>query len=386
MTDDGVEARNTVAARLVPAALPFVISFAMVPAVLAGAFWGGWWLLGPMLYGGATIALIDALIGREVENPDTACAEAALFWHRAVTWAWLPMQATIVGASLWAVGQGWHDPLTGAAILASCGFACGGIGITYAHELVHQKARFERVMAEMLLISVGYGHFRTEHILGHHRTVATPADPVSARKGEGFWSFLPRAVLGSLASAWRIEADRLARRGRPVWDRRNPFWRYGLGFASVLAVAGLIGGWQGALFYPLLCMVAILQLEAINYIEHYGLTRRHLGEGRFERPRPHHSWNAAQRVSNWLLINLQRHSDHHVRPDRRYPLLQHHGHTDAPQLPYGYPVMFFLALVPPLWHRMMDWRVDRWRHRFYPDILDWRAYDDGRIGTAATTA
>ena len=129
--------------------------------------------------------------------------------------------------------------------------------------------------------------------------------------------------------------------------------------------------------FALQAFVAVWQLELVDYIEHYGLTRRHLGAGKYEHVLPRHSWNAAHKASNWLLINLQRHSDHHYKPDRRFPLLQSHAEDAAPQLPYGYPVMTALAMVPPLWRRVMNKRVGEWRRQHYPDIVDWKGYNKG---------
>ena len=167
----------------------------------------------------------------------------------------------------------------------------------------------------------------------------------------------------------------LARRGLPVWHGSNPYWRYAALQGGMLVVALLVGGWLGLALFVWQAFVAVWQLELVNYIEHYGLTRRHLGEGKYEHVLPRHSWNAAHRASNWLLINLQRHSDHHYKPDRRFPLLQTYGTEDAPQLPFGYPLMTLAALIPPLWKRIMNPRVKAWRRQFYPDITDWHAYN-----------
>ena len=169
----------------------------------------------------------------------------------------------------------------------------------------------------------------------------------------------------------------LARARRAPWDRRNPFWRYAALQGGMLALAALLGGWVGLLLFVWQAFVAVWQLELTNYVEHYGLTRRHLGDGRYEHVLPRHSWNAAHTASNWLLINLQRHSDHHYKPDRRFPLLQTYGADEAPQLPLGYPAMTFLAMVPPLWRRRMNPRVRAWRRQFYPEITDWDAYNRG---------
>jgi alkane 1-monooxygenase len=186
--------------------------------------------------------------------------------------------------------------------------------------------------------------------------------------------FFPRVLWQCLASSWQAEKAMLARKGLPGWDRSNPFWRYLSLDLAFLFLALIVGGWLGLMLFLFQAFVAIWQLELVNYVEHYGLTRKHLGGGRYEPQCPHHSWNAAHLSSNRLLINLQRHSDHHTKPDRNYPLLQTYGADDAPQLPFGYSVMTLIALLPPLWRRMMNPKVQHWRKTFYPEITDWRAY------------
>ena len=147
--------------------------------------------------------------------------------------------------------------------------------------------------------------------------------------------------------------------------------------SGFLALAALIGGWWGVFLFSVQAFWAIFQLELVNYVEHYGLTRKHLGEGKYEHVMPRHSWNAAQRASNWLLINLQRHSDHHYKPNRRFPLLQTYTEDEAPQLPHGYPLMTMMALVPTLWRKTMNPRVKDWRARYYPEISNWAPYKNG---------
>ncbi|MEO0963323.1 MAG: fatty acid desaturase, partial [Pseudomonadota bacterium] len=142
-----------------------------------------------------------------------------------------------------------------------------------------------------------------------------------------------------------------------------------------LLLAFVLGGWVGVVLFAVQAGVAIWQLELVNYIEHYGLTRKHLGDGKYEHTQPRHSWNAAHKASNWLLINLQRHSDHHFKPDRRFPVLQNYTEADAPQLPYGYPVMTIAAMMPHIWRRVMNPRVRKWRGMYYPEITDWKAYN-----------
>jgi len=225
------------------------------------------------------------------------------------------------------------------------------------------------------LAMVLYSHFRSEHLQVHHRHVGTPRDPVTARYNEGFHRFFPRVLRGSFLSAFRAERDMLARKGRPWHDLKNPFFRYWALQAIMALLAVLLGGAVGLALFVWQAFVAVWQLELVNYIEHYGLTRKHLGGGKYEHVQPRHSWNAAHKASNWLLINLQRHSDHHYKPDRRFPLLQNYTEADAPQLPYGYPLMTMAAMVPPIWRRVMNPRVRRWRQMYYPEITDWQPYN-----------
>ncbi len=255
------------------------------------------------------------------------------------------------------------------------GIVAGTVGINYSHELMHQKSTWERWSADLLLASVFYGHFRSEHLRVHHLHVGTPRDTVTARYNEGFHRFFPRVLRQSVLSAWRAEAAMLARRDLPATHRSNPFWRYLALEAAFAILALLLGGWTGLGLFAVQALTAIWQLELVNYIEHYGLTRRHLGMGRYEHVRPRHSWNATHRASNWLLINLQRHSDHHTRPDRRFPLLQTYAEDEAPHLPYGYPLMTAAAMIPPLFKRVMNPRVRAWRKRHYPDVGDWHPYN-----------
>ena len=167
----------------------------------------------------------------------------------------------------------------------------------------------------------------------------------------------------------------LNRRKLPQYHRSNPFLRYWTLQAFMLLLAALLGGWSGLILFLVQAGTAIWQLELVNYVEHYGLTREHLSDGKYEHVRPHHSWNAAHKASNWLLINLQRHSDHHYKPDRRFPVLQNYTAEEAPQLPYGYPVMTMAAMIPPLWRRIMNPKVREWRKTHYPAITDWSAYN-----------
>ncbi|KEO54527.1 alkane 1-monooxygenase [Thioclava pacifica] len=359
-------------------ALPFWLSLGTVPLAMIEAWFGGWTLILLPAYAWWLTTLLDQLLGRNEDQPDTDTPEADLFWYRAITLIWFPIQAAVIFGTIWWVTHSNHlNGLEIVALMFGVGVISGTIGIVYAHELLHQKNRLERWLGDLLLASVLYSHFRTEHLLVHHLWVGTPRDAVSARYNEGFHRFFWRVLFECPNSAWKAETQMLARAGRPVWHRSNPFWRYGALQALALLAAFAIGGWMGLGLFVLQAFFAVWQLELTNYVEHYGLTRQYKGDGRYEHVLPRHSWNADHMASNWLLINLQRHSDHHYKPDRRFPLLQTYDAEEAPQLPFGYPGMTALAMIPPLWRRRMNPRVRAWRRKYYPEIEDWTPYNKG---------
>ncbi|WP_171177386.1 alkane 1-monooxygenase [Ruegeria sp. HKCCD8929] len=357
-------------------ALPFWISLLLVPLIWLSAMAGGWWLVLVPLSTWWAFAVLDGLTGPELQNADPDTPDDDLHWYILLTQIWAPIQFLTLFGLIWYAAHSTHlGTVEKIVLFFGMGVLSGTIGINYSHELMHQKGRTERWLGDILLAMVLYSHFRSEHLLVHHRYVGTPRDPVTAWYNEGFHRFYPRVLRQSLHSSFRAEREKLARRDLPWTDPSNPFWRYWALQGAMLLLALLIGGWAGLGLFLVQAGTAIWQLELVNYVEHYGLTRKHLGDGKYEHVRPRHSWNSAQKASNWLLINLQRHSDHHYKPDRRFPLLQNHTDDAAPQLPYGYPVMTIAAMIPPLWRGVMNPRVRAWRRRYYPEITDWRPYN-----------
>ena len=357
-------------------ALPFWLSLLLIPLAWFCATQGGWTIALLPLVTWYLFSLLDAVLGLNLDNADLEATEADLYWYRLVTLIWAPLQfLTVFGLIYYATRAGHLGTAERIFLFFGVGVITGTIGINYSHELMHQRNKTERFLADFLLGMVMYSHFRSEHLLVHHRHVGTPRDTVTARYNEGFHRFYPRVLLESLISAFHAEKNMLARKRLPWTDPSNPFFKYWAMQSAFLLLALLLGGWSGLGLFLVQAGVAIWQLELVNYIEHYGLTRKHLGGGKYEHVQPRHSWNAAHKASNWLLINLQRHSDHHYKPDRRFPVLQTYGASDAPQLPYGYPVMTMAAMVPPLWRRIMNPRVRKWREMYYPEITDWKAYN-----------
>jgi alkane 1-monooxygenase len=330
--------------------LPFIFW-----ALAAWTGMGGVWWLGPViLY--LAVPILDALIGEDRNNPPESAVETleAQRFYRWVVYLYIPMQyaATVLGAWL-AVTAGYAAwELLG--LVLTIGIV-NGIGINTAHELGHKKEALERQLAKLTLAPVAYGHFFVEHNRGHHVRAATPDDPASSRMGETFWAFLPRTVIGSLRSAWELEAGRLRREGHsPLhWSNQN-LQAWGL---TVLLFGALTLwlGWSALIFLIAQAAFGISLLEVVNYLEHYGLLRQKLADGRYERVQPTHSWNSNNTITNLLLYQLQRHSDHHANPTRRYQSLRHFD--ESPQLPSGYATLIPIAYIPALWFRLMDRRV-----------------------------
>jgi alkane 1-monooxygenase len=357
-------------------AAPFALSFLLVPLAWVEAIHGGWTLILLPASTWFLFSAFDAVLGQNLNNTDPDTPQEDLNWYASITIYWVPVQFVTLFALIWYVTHTGHlNAAEKIGLFFGVGVMTGTIGINYSHELMHQKSKLERHLADLLLAMVLYGHFRSEHLLVHHRYVATPRDPVTARYNEGFHRFYPRVLRQCLRSAFQAEKDMLARKDLPWTNLANPFFKYWALQGAMLALALLLGGWAGLGLFLMQAGVAIWQLELVNYIEHYGLTRKHLGQGKYEHVQPHHSWNATHRASNWLLINLQRHSDHHYKPDRRFPLLQNYTRAHAPQLPHSYPVMTMVAMVPPLWRQIMNPRVRRWREMYYPEITDWSPYN-----------
>jgi alkane 1-monooxygenase len=309
---------------------------------------------------------LDLLFGRSTTMvaDDAGAASVARDWRfDAWLWAWVPLQIVAVGGCVAGLGRGVVDGSVGAPLFFACAVACGlasGVGINVAHELMHRRGRFERALAEILMTTTTYTHFCVEHVHGHHKHVATPLDPASSRFGESLYAYLPRTLVGGLRSAWRIETAR-ARRAGDAGTLRDRRLRYALTLAVVYVGVGVVVGVGGVAFFAAQSLVAMLLLETINYVEHYGLSRREIRPGVYERTTPHHSWNASERLTNWVLFHLQRHADHHHIASKPYFALRHV--EDSPQLPTGYAGMVLLALIPPLWRRVMHPRVEAWNAR-----------------------
>jgi alkane 1-monooxygenase len=363
--------------------------FVVLPMVWAFNQWGWhaaaqvpFWIGPILLY--VVLPALDLRYGPDGENPPDEVMERLENdkYYRYCTYIYIPFQyaSVIFGAYLFTASNlSWLGFDGGLSWPAKIGLALsvgmlGGVGINTAHELGHKKDSLERWLAKITLAQTWYGHFYIEHNRGHHVRVATPEDPASARFGETFWEFLPRSVFGSLRSSWELEAQRMRRLGKSPFNIRNDVlntWLMSVVFWGVLIAV------FGPAVIPFMLIQAVFGftlLETVNYLEHYGLLRQKTESGRYERCAPEHSWNSDHLVTNLFLYHLQRHSDHHANPTRRYQTLRSmHG---APNLPSGYASMIALTYVPAVWRRVMDQRVlehyggDITRVNLHPRVRD----------------
>ena len=314
------------------------------------------WLLLPLILMFIMSPLLDLTLGEDENNPPEALVPQLEedYYYRVLTYLTVPLHfLTFFGVAIWIGTQNltWWGFL---AIAMATGFA-DGFAINTGHELGHKRTTIETWLAKIVLAVPAYGHFWIEHNRGHHRDVATPEDPASARMGESIYVFAVREIPGAFHRAWMIEHERLCRKGIPVWSTSNEILQSYI--ISVVMQIALIAtfGWIMLPFLIIHNFFSWWVLTSANYIEHYGLLREKQADGKYERCQPHHSWNANHWYSNLLLFHLQRHSDHHANPTRRYQSLRHF--EDLPQLPSGYYGMYIIAYIPWLWYKVMNPRL-----------------------------
>lgn len=331
----------------------------LLPALLliAGAIWGGWWVWAALLCITLLTWAIDRLVrraavrrGRNSEFPaGTALAVGLGLMH-------LPLMALAV----WAVGgASGHDLPHRLGLLAGFGLFFGQVGHPNAHELIHRPARWMRLLGRAIYVALLFGHHASSHLRVHHVHVGTDADPSSAPAGMGFWRFAPRAWAGSFRAGWRAETALRARAKTPPAAWTHPYAGYLAGAAACLLLAfGIAGGWGVAAWLGI-AGYAQLQILLSDYLQHYGLRRRIGPDGRPEPVGPQHSWNGPEFWSSAMMLNAPRHSHHHTHPAIAFPALDLTG--EMPTLPRPVPVMAVIALVPPLWRRVMARPLAAWQ-------------------------
>ncbi|PQA32875.1 alkane 1-monooxygenase [Amnimonas aquatica] len=328
--------------------LAAISAYAVAPKKLRALAW-----VGPIMVHGV-IPAVDKMVGDDEANPPESVI-GRLEQDKYYSWivkGFIPAQYAATFLATWLVGRRKDMPLSDYLGLTLSIGAINGIAINTGHELSHKHDKMDRFLSMLALAPTGYTHFAVEHPYGHHKRVATPEDPASSRMGESFWKFLPRTVIGGFKSAYKIEKERLARKGKSFWSKENELLQGWALSAGVFGAMAAVGGVRSLPFIAGQAAYGASLLEVINYIEHYGLMRQKDAKGKYERTRPEHSWNSNQLVSNLFLYQLQRHSDHHAHPTRSFQTLR--NFEDAPTLPGGYASMLLPAYFPSWWYGLMD--------------------------------
>ena len=333
-----------------------------VPMLVAFLVWktsNPLWSLAILGFYFGMVPVLDAVFGEDASNPPDVIVEAmaADSFYRTLLFISVPVFYASFLTVAWVLGTVELPWWAFLALAVGAGTASGA-GLTVGHELGHKPGKAEAFAAKLVNALTGYAHFCIEHNRGHHVMVATPEDAASSRMGETVWQFALREIPGAAHRGWQLERARLAKKGLPFWHWRNDLLQgyaltAGIAFGLVLAF-----GWIMVPFLLVHHVIGWLQLTFANYVEHYGLARQKLDNGRYESCQPHHSWNTNHIMSNLMLFHLQRHSDHHANPLRPYQALR--NFDDLPRLPSGYPGCYVLAAIPPLWFRVMDPKVMAW--------------------------
>lgn len=337
-------------------ALKYALPFTLMLGAWRSFHANGWMVWIPLGIAFLLIPLLEVFIRPDGRNPDAAQEEMMRKdpVYDVLLYLVVPFQYLVL---FWFLQDMRHDMPTVDRIgkLLVMGLYCGVFGINVAHELGHRVNKAEQWMAKALLLTSLYEQFYIEHNKGHHKNVATPGDPSSARMGEPLYLFWVRSISGVYTGAWHIANDEMKKQGLPAFHWKNEMLQLQLLEVLFCAAIAYFFGLPVMGYFIIAAIVGSLLLETVNYIEHYGLSRRPTTEGRYERTMPHHSWNSDHVVGRLLLFELSRHSDHHYMASRKYQILRHHD--DAPQLPTGYPGSMLLATIPPLWFRVMNGKV-----------------------------
>lgn len=333
------------------------------PLVSLFAFYGhGIWTWALVIYAFVMIPLGDAFTRQSKANMTEAEEEMAVKdrYYDWLLYSLVPLQYIFLYIFLNQVKEPGLSAFEIAGRVITMGIGCGVVGINLAHELGHRAKGYEKFMSKALLLTTMYMHFFIEHNRGHHKNVSTEKDPASADKGEIVYFFWIKSIIYSYISAWKLEADKLKKNGHSFFSVHNEMIRFQLIQLALVALIYFVFGLMPLICFLIASLIGILLLETINYVEHYGLRRKKTGENSYEKVLPVHSWNSNHAVGRIVLFELTRHSDHHYKASRKYQVLRHF--EEAPQMPLGYPAMVLLALVPPVWFKVMHRQIDNYRN------------------------
>ena len=337
----------------------YLLAYLLPLTGFLGVHYGGVWSPGSIYFAFVLLPVLELILPtrQDTHAPEEEEARSQSRFFDLLLYLNLPILYGIIGYFLYVATtrdlSGWET----FGMICNVGLLIGSIGINVGHELGHRSARYEQRIAQALLLSGLYMHFFIEHNRGHHRHVATPLDPATSRRNQTVYAFWLRSVTLSYVDAWKLEAERLRKVGQPLFSFHNQMLNFQLVQLAYLAIVGFFFGWAGVGLAIGAAVFGFLMLETVNYIEHYGLLRRQNERGRYEPVLPIHSWNSDHEMGRIVLYELTRHSDHHFKATRKYQILRRF--QESPQLPAGYPGSMLLSLVPPVWFRVMNPRVDR---------------------------
>ena len=336
--------------------LRYLAAYLLPIACFGGLYYGGWASPGTLYLGFIIVPLIELFVPAASINleEEVLVQKSRIPFFDYILYLNLPALYINVGYFIWLLG---HREMTSFELIFSVinvGILMGVCGINVAHELGHRHNPVDKWIARLLLLPVLYSHFTLEHNYGHHLKVGTPEDPATARKGEGVYRFFMRSIFLGYRNAWEIGSRMLVSRGKPQW-LHEVAWGH-VAQVGVLVLVVSIGGFSSLIPYLCTALIGVITLESVNYIEHYGLRRHKLASGRYEPMTESHSWNSNHELGRIMLFELVRHADHLFQCTRKYQALRHMD--QSPQLPFGYPGSIILALIPPLWFRVMNPRVE----------------------------
>jgi len=341
--------------------LKYISAFLSVGAILVSMLAGGIWTYFALFYAFFLIPGLELMMQGSTTNFEKAEEEVIKkdIKYDLLVWVVVPVQYAIMGIFLYRLSHEnllWWETV---GLISAFGISCGVFGINVAHELGHRSTKHEQFMSKLLLLTSLYLHFFIEHNRGHHKNVSTDEDPASSRMNESLYAFYFRSVKDGWISAWHIENDRLAKLNLPWYSLRNEMLWYQIIQLTMVALIGVFFGWQVMLYFVIAATIGFLLLETVNYIEHYGLRRKMVDGAYYEKVMPIHSWNSNHPIGRLTLFELTRHSDHHYMASRKYQILRHFD--QSPQMPTGYPGMMVLALFPPLWFKVMNEQVAKYK-------------------------
>ncbi|HSI76416.1 MAG TPA: alkane 1-monooxygenase [Lunatimonas sp.] len=337
--------------------LKYLLAYSIPLSAFLALQWQGWWSWATVILAFGIFPLLDALIPPSSANYTEREEKGRLAnrFYDMLLYICAPICFVLVYFYFRAIQTDEMANYERLGLTFSIGVVLGAVGINVAHELGHRANKWEQFLAKAGLLPVLYQHFFIEHNRGHHKHVSTDKDPATARINEWVYVFFFRSIIGQYIGAWRLERNRLSKKGLPPFHWQNEMLRFTIYQTLYLATIVGVFGWNMLPYAFAIALIGVLLLETINYIEHYGLRRKMLPSGRPERVLPRHSWNSDHEMGRIVLFELTRHSDHHYLASRKYQILRHM--EDSPQLPTGYPASMLMALLPPLWFYVMNRRL-----------------------------